>query len=199
VILPAGMMPLFPLRTVLFPGGVLPLRVFEARYMDLATRCLKDDEVFGVNLIAEGAEVGAPARPHPVGVSARIASWDMPRPGLLTVVAHGERRYRIVRTETGPNGLLLAEVEWLAEPAPAEVPEDFSVLVTLLRAIVEDAGEGRFVPPHRFDDAVWVGLRYAELLPIPMLARQRLLELDDPQGRLEIIRAYLDQRGLLGV
>lgn len=192
-----GLLPLFPLQTVLFPGAVLPLHVFEARYMDLATRCLKDGSMFGVNLIAEGAEVGAPALPHAVGVSARIAEWDMPQPGVLNLLTRGERRYRILRTETGANGLLLGEVEWLAEPPPAPVPDDCAALVTLLRAVVEDAGAERFPPPHGFDDAGWVGMRYAELLPIPVLAKQSLLELDDARGRLAIIRKFLEQRGLL--
>jgi len=196
---PRERLPLFPLQTVLFPGSVLPLHVFEARYMDLATRCLKDGTVFGVNLIAEGAEVGAPAIPHAVGVSARITDWDMPQPGVLNIVTRGERRYRILRTETGANGLLLGEVAWLAEPPPVPVPDDCTSLVTLLRAIVEDAGEVRLPPPHDFDDAGWVGMRYAELLPIPALAKQSLLELDDALGRLAIIRKFLEQRGLLSV
>ena len=195
---PAVHLPLFPLQTVLFPGGTLPLHVFEARYMDLVTRCLKDDAVFGVNLIAQGSEVGAPAVPHAVGVSARIISWDMPQPGVLNVVTCGERRYRIRRTELGPNGLLLGEVDWLAQTPPASVADEFAVLVTLLRAIVDDAGATRFPPPHRYDDADWIGMRYAEVLPIPALARQRLLELDDARSRLEIIRRFLEQRGLLG-
>jgi Lon protease-like protein len=191
------LLPLFPLQTVLFPGGLLPLRIFEARYMDLAARCLKDDSVFGVSLIAAGVEVGAAAEPHPVGVSARIVSCDMAQPGVLNIVARGEQRYRIQRTEVGPNNLLLGEVEWIAAPPPAAVPADFSVLVDLLQVILADAGEERFPPPFKLDDAGWVSNRYAEILPIPMLARQRLLELSDVQSRLEIIRTYLQQRGLL--
>lgn len=194
---PPELLPLFPLQTVLFPGAVLPLRVFEARYMDLATRCLKDGSVFGVNLIAEGAEVGAPAVPHAVGVTARIVEWDMPQNGMLNIIARGERRYRILRTEVGPNGLLLAAVEWLAEPDAGPLPDDDALLATLLRAIVEDAGDVRFPPPHDFADAGWVGMRFAELLPIPVRAKQRLLELDDPHERLALIHIFLAQRGLL--
>ncbi|NMG45420.1 peptidase S16 [Aromatoleum toluvorans] len=191
------LLPLFPLHTVLFPGALLPLHVFEARYMDLATRCLKDDAVFGVNLIAEGREVGAPARPYEVGVSARIVRCDMVRPGTLDLVTRGERRYRVLRSEAGPNGLLLGEVEWLAEAPPTPIPGNCAPLVALLRAIVADAGEERLPGPHAFDDAGWVGLRFAEVLPIPAQAKQALLELDDPADRLEIVRQFLDQRGLL--
>lgn len=191
------LLPLFPLQTVLFPGALLPLHVFEARYMDLATRCLRDDSVFGVNLIAEGREVGAPARPYEVGVSARIVRCDIAKPGTLDIVARGERRYRVLRAEPGPNGLLLGEVEWLPQDEPVPVPENCAPLVALLRAIVDDAGSERLPLPHDFDDAGWVGLRFAEVLPIPAQAKQALLELDNPTDRLEIVRQFLDQHGLL--
>ena len=189
-------LPIFPLQTVLFPNAVLPLRVFEARYMDMTSRCLKDNTVFGVNLIAEGPEVGAPAIPHAVGVSARITEWDMSEPGLLHLVTVGEQRYRIVHAEVGENGLLMADVEWI-DPAPAcPIPQDCAGLVVLLATIVQDAGAKHFPEPHRLDDAEWVGMRLAGVLPIPLLARQRLLELDDPIQRIEIINTYLRQQGL---
>ncbi len=192
-----GRLPIFPLQTVLFPGGVLPLRVFEARYMDMTARCMRADTVFGVNLIARGSEVGTPAIPHSLGVSARITSWEMTGPGMLHLVTRGERRYRIRSTECAPDGLLLAEVDWLEEPPGQEVPDGFAGLVALLKAITVDAGATHFPEPHHFDDAGWVGMRLAGLLPIPMAARQLLLELDDPVGRLEIIRAYLEQQGVM--
>ncbi|MCC4113853.1 LON peptidase substrate-binding domain-containing protein [Aromatoleum toluclasticum] len=192
------LLPLFPLQTVLFPGALLPLHVFEARYMDLVARCLKDGSVFGVNLIAEGHEVGAPARPCEVGVSARIVRCDIAKPGTLDIVTRGEHRYRVLRTELGANGLLLGEVDWLAEAPRQAIPDNCQPLVALLRAIVADAGDARLPAPHAFDDAGWVGLRFAEVLPIPAQAKQALLELDDPADRLEIIRQFLDQRGLLG-
>lgn len=194
----SALLPIFPLQTVLFPGGVLPLRIFEARYMDMSTRCLKDESVFGVNLIAEGSEVGKPAVPYPVGVTARITAWDMEQPGLLHLVTVGERRYRILRTELARNGLLMAEVEWLPHPPPIPLPTGFSALATLLGAIIEDAGEEHFPEPHFLDNAEWVGMRLAAVLPIPMEARQRLLELDDPLDRIEIIRRYLEDQGLSG-
>jgi len=191
-----GRLPLFPLHTVLFPGGLLPLRVFEARYVDLVTRCLRDGTLFGVNLIAEGKEVGAPARPHATGTSARVVTCDVPQPGLMLVSVVGERRYRILDTETGPNGLLTADIEWLPERAPMAVPADQAVLVAVLRGIMGDLGEEHFPAPHRFDDADWVGMRLASVLPISLRARQALLELELPIDRLEIIRRYLAQQGL---
>lgn len=194
--LPA-VLPIFPLQTVLFPGGVLPLRVFEARYMDMSTRCLRDDTVFGVNLIAEGHEVGSPARPHPIGVSARITAWDMAQPGVLHIVVRGERRFRILATEVGENGLLQGRVEWLAEPEDVPLPYAFSSLATLLEAIIEDAGEAHFPPPHHMTSAAWVGMRLAEVLPISMETRHALLVEDAPLARLATLQAYLASQGLV--
>lgn len=192
-----GELPIFPLQTVLFPGGTLPLRVFEARYMDMSTRCLREDSVFGVNLIAEGHEVGTPARPHPVGVSARITAWDMAQPGVLHIVVRGERRFRILATETGENGLLLGRVEWLAEPEDVPLPYAFSSLATLLEAIIEDAGDAHFPPPHFMSSANWVGMRLAEVLPISLEARHALLLEDAPLARLTVLQDYLASQGLV--
>lgn len=192
----AGLLPLFPLQTVLFPGGRQPLRVFEARYMDMVTHCLRTEEVFGICLISSGSEVGQPAVPHPVGTSARIVECDTQQAGLLHVVVVGEQRFRILDTGIGPNGLLLGDVEWLEEPAPMAVPEECAMLVVLLQAIIEDLGEEHFPLPHHLDDAGWVGMRLAGVLPIPLRARQALLELGLPLDCLEIIRRYLAQQGL---
>lgn len=190
-------LPLFPLNTVLFPDGMLPLRVFEARYMDMITHCMKAGGTFGVCLIVAGHEVGEAAVPHPVGTEARIEKWDMAEPGVLSILVRGGRRFRIEDHEVEHDGLLTATVRWLAEPAPEAVPAAQAEILPLLRSLAADLGE-RMPPPHRFDDAAWVGARYAELLPIPQLARQRLLELDDIVSRLEIIQQFLRQRGLLG-
>lgn len=181
------LLPIFPLQTVLFPEGLLPLRIFEARYMDMIARCLRDDAVFGVNLIAEGNEVGRPARPHEVGVTARIVEWDMAQPGLLHVLARGERRFRIRRSELTADGLVQAEVDWLAQEVPQPVPPACSDLVALLHQAVEQAGDGALSASPRFDDAAWVGYRLAEVLPLAASARQRLLELDDALTRLELL------------
>lgn len=190
--------PLFPLGTVLFPDGVLPLKLFEARYLDMAARCMRAGSPFGVCLIREGGEVGQPAEPHEVGCIARIIDWDMNQPGLLFITTRGGERFRIVDREIRPDRLQTARITPLPEPAVTAVPEALQDLLPLLEAIVADAGDKMFPPPHRFDDATWVGYRLAEALPIPPLARQRLLELDDTLSRLEIIRHYLEQHRLLG-
>lgn len=193
----AAGLPLFPLNAVLFPGGTLPLRVFEQRYMTLVKDCLKRESAFGICLIAEGAEVGAPAVPHKVGTQARIVAWDMTQPGILNITVRGEGRFRIQSSEAGREGLLQARVEPIAAEPEMPVPEALAALVPLLQAMAADAGAERLPPPHRFDDAAWVGYRFCELLPIPAIARQKLLELEDPISRLEIVFKFLAQRNLV--
>jgi Lon protease-like protein len=190
-------LPLFPLHAVLFPGGALALRVFEQRYMTLVKDCFKRESTFGICLIAEGAEVGAPARPHPVGTQARIVAWDMTRPGILNITVRGEERFRLLSSEADRSGLLQGRIEPIAAEPALPVPAALAALVPLLQAIVVDAGNERLPPPHRFDDAAWVGYRFCELLPIPAIARQKLLELEDPVCRLEIVFKFLAQRGLV--
>jgi uncharacterized protein len=189
--------PLFPLQTVLFPGGALPLKIFEQRYMDMAKACLKDEAPFGICLIRKGGEVGAPASPHPVGTLARIARWDMPQLGVLQVLVHGGERFRILQHWAEPSGLLRAEVQLLPEPHAQPLPEDAAVLVPLLRAIIADRGDAGPPLPHRFDDAGWIANRYCEVLPIPNQARQLLLEFGDPLSALSVIRQFLAQKKLL--
>jgi len=183
-------LPLFPLNAVLFPGGRLPLRIFEQRYMDMAKICLRDNSPFGVCAIREGAEVGAPAVPAEVGCVARIGGWDMPQLGLLQVLAHGESRFRILERRTEPNGLQRAQVELLAEDEDAAVPAHCSACVRLLERVIEQHA-GLLAPPHRLQSASWVGARLAELLPLPLAAKQELLELADAGARLDRLNALL--------
>ena len=190
-------LPLFPLQTVLFPGGVLPLKIFEPRYMDMAGECLKAEKAFGICLISEGEEVGAPAVPHLIGTTARILTWDMPQTGILQVTVRGERRFRILGCEAEKNGLIRGRVEWLPEAPVTSLPGRSAALVPLLKVIAADLGAERLPEPHYFDDAEWVGMRFAEILPIQMLARQKLLELENPLDRLEIIQRFLEQKHLL--
>jgi hypothetical protein len=193
----AQTLPLFPLNAVLFPGGTLSLKVFEQRYMNLVKDCFKQESAFGICLIAEGAEVGAPAKPHPVGTEARIVAWDMTQPGILNITVRGAERFRILSSEADGTGLLQARVEPIAAEAEMPVPEALAALVPLLQAMAADVGADRLPPPHRFDDAAWVGYRFCELLPIPAIARQKLLELEDPVSRLEIVFKFLAQRNLV--
>lgn len=189
--------PLFPLNTVLFPGGILPLKVFEQRYLDMAAACMKDGSPFGICLIARGQETGAAAEPETVGTLARIEHWEMPQLGILMITVRGSRRFRVRSRRVVDGQLVRAQIELLAEPA-VPLPPARQPLLPLLRRVARDLGPERMPEPHRFDDAAWVGYRLTEILPVQNLAKQKLLELEDPLVRLEILERYLDQRDLLG-
>jgi hypothetical protein len=182
--------PLFPLNTVLFPGGRLPLRIFEQRYMDMAKACLRDGSAFGVCLIREGREVGDPATPVEVGCLARIGHWDMQQLGLLEITALGSRRFRILERKVEASGLSRASIDLLEEDIDAEIPASCAGCVRLLERVIEQQA-GLFEPPHRVESASWVSSRLAELLPLPLPAKQELLELSDARTRLERLNALL--------
>jgi Lon protease-like protein len=189
-------LPIFPLNTVLFPGGLLPLRVFETRYMDMTRECLKRDGPFGVCLIRQGSEVGAPAVPEGVGCLAKIHEWDMQQQGILNLKTRGGQRFRILERQTSPQGLISADVELIAPDASVAVPEEFAACARLLGMVVADQGEHIFAEPHAFDDAAWVGYRLTEILKVPLVAKQKLLELTDSLARLAILQRFLESRGL---
>lgn len=190
--------PLFPLNTVLFPGGLLPLKIFEQRYLDMAAACMKEGTPFGICLIASGDETGNAARPHAVGTLASIGNWEMEQLGILMINVTGGRRFRIIYSETGPGNLLHGTVEILAESGPTPMPPERERLLPILRRVIADLGNERIPEPHLYDEAEWVGYRITEFLPVQNLAKQKLLELDDPLARLEILEKFLDQRKLLG-
>ena len=194
---PRETIPLFPLRTVLFPGALLPLRIFEVRYMDMARDCLREDRPFGVSLIREGEEVGAPAVPEPVGCLARIGACDMEELGILKVRAHGLERFRILSSEVNRQGLLIGEIERL-EPEPDAVDAPgFGESAEFLRKAMAGIGEERFDRPFRFDDATWVGFRLAEILPLRNDVKQKLLEVTDAALRMAVLHRFLRQQRLI--
>ena len=186
-------LPLFPLNTVLFPGGRLPLRIFEQRYMDMAKACLKDGSPFGVCLIVQGKEVGEPATPAQVGTLARIGDWDMPQLGMLHVVAKGESRFRILERRVQRDGLAVASVEILPDDEDAGIAQSCRTCVRLLERVIEQQ-PGLLEPPHRLDSSSWVSSRLAELLPLPLPAKQELLELSDARARLERLSSLISGR-----
>lgn len=175
---------------MLFPGGRLPLKLFEQRYLEMAKKCLKDSAAFGVCLILEGAEVGAAATPHPVGTIARIASWDMPQLGVLHIVALGERRFRIRSRRLEPNGLARAAVDLLEAETDGPIPAEAARCVKLLERVIEQH-PGLFERPHHLDSCAWVSARLAEVLPLPLESKQALLELNDGRARLERLNALV--------
>lgn len=178
--------PLFPLQTVLYPGGPLSLRIFETRYLDMVSRCLKQEQGFGVCLIREGKEAG-PAKVHPTGTLARIRDWSRGEDGLLNILARGERRFHIQSHRSQADGLNLGEVEWLPDELPASLPGERADLVDLLRQIIQQVGAPYTDEEGAYGDAGWVGCRLSELLPLGLAQRQYLLELNDPLKRLEIL------------
>ena len=185
---------IFPLNTVLFPDGVLQLKVFEQRYIEMTKACLRDEQPFGVCLIREGHEVGTAAVPEPVGCLATIESWDMPQLGMFQLTCRGGERFRIRELRAAPNHLISAAVEPIPPDDGAQEVEPLCREV--LQAIIEKVGAERFPAPLRLDDAAWVGYRLAEVLPLEARAKQELLELTDAGRRLARLRGLLEQQGL---
>ena len=177
---------LFPLNIVLFPGGTLPLRIFETRYVDMVRRCMRGSQAFGVALIREGNEVG-PAETFDVGTLAKIVDFHQLSDGLLGLSCVGEQRFRIRSRGRQADGLNLAEVDWLAPEPTVAVPARHARLSELLKSVLPQLGEVYTGIQMRLDDAAWVGHRLAEILPIPLADKQRCLELDDPIERLDVL------------
>ncbi|MGE0582519.1 MAG: LON peptidase substrate-binding domain-containing protein [Steroidobacteraceae bacterium] len=171
-------LPLFPLHAVLFPGGPLPLRIFEPRYVDMVRRCMRERRSFGVVQIRAGDEAGEVTQAAAVGTSARIVDFYPLPDGLLGITCHGERRFRLLRRSRAHDGLNVGEVEWLAPPDAAPVPPQFQYLADLLRNVLPQLGELYAALPRHFEDASWVGARVAEILPISLSDKQACLEVD---------------------
>lgn len=192
-------LPLFPLHTVLLPGAPLGLRVFEPRYLDLVAECGRSDQGFGICLILEGEEVGAPATPAAFGVEARIEDFGNDRNGLLTLQVRGARRFRIARTRVRDNGLLVAEIQWCEGPVAAPLRPQHAALATLLAELLDKVGGEHPDLGHaganlrQLEDATWVGWRLAELLPVSDEQRLALLQEDDPHRRLDRLLEWMDE------
>lgn len=177
--------PLFPLNTVLFPGGPLPLRIFEPRYVDMVRRCMREGGSFGVVRIRTGQEVGAVTSTAEIGTSARIVDFYQLPDGLLGITCLGERKFRILRRWREPDALNMGEVEWLSEEQVITIPMSYMHLAQVTRAVLPELGELYQSVPKRFEDASWVGCRLAEVLPLSLNDKQALLEMKDPLVRLE--------------
>lgn len=182
--------PLFPLGTVLFPDGPLPLRVFEPRYLTMVSRCLREDAEFGVVLIREGTDTDTVAT-RDVGTLARIIDWYQGSDGILGITARGTRPFRLHGVSRQADGLHLGEIELLPEPPRLPLPEEFRPMATLLASVIDDLGRLYDAIEKHYGDAAWVGCRLAEILPMPPADKQRCLELDDPVERLQFLRPML--------
>ena len=183
-------LPLFPLNVVLFPGGPLSLRIFEPRYLDMVRRCLKEHSGFGVVLILEGSEASAAARVAATGTSARLVDFDALPDGLLGLQCVGERRFRLQRRWQQADGLNLGDVDYLPEDAPSAVPAEYAHLTELLREVLPQLGGSYTHVEAHYEDAGWVGNRWAEILPLSPDEKLELLELADPLARLAQVAAW---------
>ena len=208
-------LPLVPLNAVLFPGGTLPLRVFESRYMDMVRDCLRETSQFGVCLIMRGRETGKPAQCETVGCMASIVAWDMQQLGVLNIRAVGTQRFRTEHAKAQANGLLVADVEQIAPDIDSPLAPEHEPCAKLLARIIDDLDSQRKTAlgadpgdagmltknaierPYRMQSSVWVGNRLCEVLPVPLRAKQKLMELEDADARLDIILRFLRQHAVL--
>jgi uncharacterized protein len=183
---------LFPLGTVLFPGGLLPLRIFETRYVDMVRRCMRQNETFGVVLIKEGNETSGQVDTEQMGTSARIVDFQTLDDGLLGLLCRGETRFRIEHRSQQGDGLNLASVGWSPDPVGVPVDAQYQPLVEVLRdAMSRLSNLGQFIDPA-YNDASWVSYRLAELLPLPVRLQQRLLEIQEPTERLALLAPLIE-------
>ncbi|HVY82623.1 MAG TPA: LON peptidase substrate-binding domain-containing protein [Steroidobacteraceae bacterium] len=184
--------PLFPLNTVLFPGGPLPLRIFEPRYVDMVRYCMREHAPFGVVLIRAGFEAGgAVTSTAEVGTSARIVDFFQMPDGLLGIRCVGERKFKVLERRVQSDGLNMGTVEWTPAERAAELPAEYSHLAALLRKVLPELGEMYESVPKHFDDAGWVSARLAEILPIHLAEKQLCLELADPLARLARLAPFI--------
>jgi Lon protease-like protein len=204
-------LPLFPLGTVLFPGGLLPLRIFEVRYLDMIGKCHKAGAPFGVVSLTQGSEVrraGAQAESFAaLGTLAVIREFDVPQAGLMQIECVGTHRFRVRSSELHKHGLWTADVEAVSDDVALAVPEDLQPTAEALRRLVQTLEERRGIegnekvrlpitPPYRFDDCGWVANRWCELLPVQSELKQRLMVLDSPLMRLELVSDLLARTGI---
>ena len=181
---------LFPLNTVLFPGGPLPLRIFESRYLDMVSRCMKEDRSFGILLMQSGSEIGD-AKTVAVGTKARITDWYQGSDGILGITALGTERFRLSSCSRQDDGLYVGSVCALEPEQKQCVPDDYRSMGALLEVIISDLGKLYENIETRYDDATWVGYRFAEILPISLEQKQHCLEIDDAIDRLIFLRPLL--------
>jgi Lon protease-like protein len=193
-------LPLFPLKTVLFPGGVLPLKVFEQRYVAMTKTCLRDETTFGVCLITRGEEVaagGSKVSFASVGTRARIIAWDMPQLGIFHIRAQGLGRFQVRSHAADDHGLVVGQVTDIAAEPALGLSDAFQPLAKLLEILIERVGKENFPEGISLDDASSVGYRLAEVLPLPLSIKQSMLEINDAEVRLTMLAQFLKKKGLL--
>ncbi len=200
-------LPLFPLGTVLFPGGVLPLKIFEVRYLDMVGKCIKSGAPFGVVALTQGSEVRSPDNAElfaKVGTLAVIESHSMPQPGLRIIRCKAKQRFRIQHTEQLKHGLWVGDVESLDDDVAIGVPDDIQSAVHAMQRLVDSlhargmtSEDFPFDTPYSYNDCSWLSNRWCELLSLPSELKQRLMELDSPLMRLELVNDILTKQSVI--
>lgn len=183
--------PLFPLNTVLFPGGPLPLRIFETRYIDMISERMRSDAPFGVLLIKDGQEADSSST-YEVGTLARISDWYQGSDGLLGLTAIGEQRFRLQSAERQADGLNIGEVELLPDEPPMELPSEYQGMAEILGGVLDDLGRLYETLERDYNNATWLTYRFVEILPIDLEQKQQCLENSDPAERLRLVNEMLD-------
>ena len=213
-------LPLFPLGTVLYPGGLLPLQIFEVRYLDMIGKCYKTDAPFGIVSLIEGSEVRKPesstskgAVPgsdgfaqesfNAVGTLVKIIEFSVPQSGLMVIQCVGIHRFTITRRDKLKHGLWIADVVRMEDDMPVKIPHDLQKSADSLGKLIKELLHGDtppekmpILPPYHLEDCGWVANRWCELLPIPVNVKQRLMELDNPLLRLELVCDILERSGI---
>ncbi|CDS50134.1 Uncharacterized protein, similar to the N-terminal domain of Lon protease [Polaromonas sp. CG9_12] len=219
-ILTLNSLPLFPLGTVLYPGGLLPLQIFEVRYLDMIGKCHKTGAPFGVVSLTEGSEVRRAVKPaaggasagadgfadetfNAVGTLAQIIEYSVPQPGLMVVQCQGIHRFTIARREKLKHGLWISDVVRIDDDLPVKIPHDLQKAADALGKLIKGLLNGDtpsekmpLLPPYQLEDCGWVANRWCELLPLPLKVKQQLMELENPLLRLELVCDVLERHGI---
>ena len=198
--------PIFPLGSTLFPMGLLPLKIFEVRYLDMINQCVKNDTGFGVVTIETGSEVRRPEEKVAIyehGTLATLAQFDVIKPNLYMILAEGTKRFKVLHKEQQANGLWIANVEYLEPDPVTPIPPELNLSVEILKDLIEvhedQAGSVPplpFNPPYQFENCAWVANRWAELLPLTPGQRQHLLSMENPRLRLDLVSELLEEMGI---
>lgn len=193
---------LFPLKTVLFPGGLLALKIFEARYLDMVSECLREGRPFGVVALRSGNEAGDGAQVvfEEVGTLAHLIEVDSEQPGILQIRCRGGQRFALHAAQCQADGLWTAAIDPLADDEPAAPAPAMAATVRALEdalATLQARGPVPFLPPYRFDDAGWVANRWCEILPLTLAAKHKLMALPDAQVRLQLVDEFLRSKGVV--
>ncbi len=190
-------LPLFPLNSVIFPGGALPLRLFEPRYLDMVKECMRNEHGFGIVLIKDGEEAGQTAEVYSTGTECRIADWETLSDGLLGITAYGERKFHIESTRVQADQLLLGKIQILEADPEVDLPEEFESMRIFLQKVITQVGKPYTTLPAAYDKAGWVGARLTELLPLQSALKQRLLDIDDHIVRLYHLKEAMQESKFL--